>query len=53
MPINKERDTQITAVISKELEARLKEIADDQERTINKQIAYILKEYVAKYDKSK
>ena len=41
MPINKDRDIQVTAVISKELYVQLQKIADQQERTINKQIAYI------------
>jgi hypothetical protein len=53
VPINKEKDVQITSVISKELAAKLQAIADDQERTVNKQIAFILKEYAAKYSKSK
>lgn len=53
MPINKDRDIQVTCVISKELYKQLQEIAEKQERTINKQIAYILKEYVSNHGKKK
>ncbi len=53
MPINKDKDIQITAVIDKDLYKTLQEIADEQERTVNKQIAFILKEYATNYNKKK
>lgn len=53
MPIDKNKDIQLTTVISKELHKELKQIADEQERTINKQAAHILKEYASNYRKKK
>lgn len=46
MAINKENSVQVWAVLDKETYKQLQELASDQERSISKQAAYIIKEYL-------
>jgi hypothetical protein len=46
MGINREKSVQVWAVLDKETYAQLKAMANEQERTISKQAAYIIKEYL-------
>ncbi|MFA5322143.1 MAG: hypothetical protein WC373_05660 [Smithella sp.] len=53
MAINKEKSVQVWAVLDKESYALLKDIAAAEERSISKQSAYIIKEYIRQRAKKK
>lgn len=46
MAINREKNTQVWAVLTKEEYEELKKLAKEQERSISKQAAFIIKEYL-------
>jgi hypothetical protein len=48
LAINREKNAQVWAVLTKEEYKELKELAKDQERSISKQAAFIIKEYLKK-----
>lgn len=51
MAINREKSVQVWAVLDKEIYEELRQLAEDQERSISKQAAYIIKEYLKKIKK--
>jgi predicted HicB family RNase H-like nuclease len=51
MPVNKEKNATFTLVIPQELHAQLKEMAIANDRSLNKQITYMLKTYIAEHKK--
>jgi len=51
LAINREKNTQVWAVLTKEEYEELKELAKEQERSISKQAAFIIKEYLKKIKK--
>jgi len=53
MAINREKSVQVWAVLDKETYKQLQDLAADQERSISKQAAYIIKEYIRKYKTNK
>jgi hypothetical protein len=53
MSIDREKNVQVWAVLSKEVYAQLQQIAADQERSVSKQAAYIIKEYISSHSKKK
>jgi len=53
LAINREKNTQVWAVLTKEEYEELKELAKEQERSISKQAAYIIKQYLKENKTSK
>lgn len=51
MAINKEKNTQLWVVLDNETYEQLRQLAGDQERSISKQAAYIIKEHLKKIQK--
>jgi hypothetical protein len=46
MAINREKSAEVWAVLDKDIYEELRQLADEQERSISKQAAYIIKEYI-------
>jgi hypothetical protein len=44
--INREKSAEVWAVLDKDIYEELRQLADDRERSISKQAAYIIKEYI-------
>jgi hypothetical protein len=53
MAINKEKSVQVWAVLDKNIYKELQQLADDQERSVSKQAAFIIKEYINNHKKNK
>ena len=53
MPVNKEKNATFTLVIPIELHAKLKEMAIANDRSLNKQITYMLKTYIEEHENKK
>jgi predicted HicB family RNase H-like nuclease len=51
MPVNKEKNATFTLIITQELHAKLKEMAVANDRSLNKQITYMLKTYIEEHKK--
>lgn len=51
MAINKEKSVQVWAVLDKEIYKDLQELAVDQDRSVSKQAAHIIKEYINNHKK--
>ena len=51
MSIDKDKSVQVWAVLDKDSYKELRQLAGEQERSISKQAAYIIKEYLAKHKK--
>lgn len=53
MAIDKEKSVQVWAVLDRDTYTQLQQLAEDQERSISKQAAYIIKEYLKKNNTEK
>lgn len=53
MAIDREKNVQVWAVLDKEIYAELKRIAAEQDRTVSKQAAHIIRDYIINYRISK
>ena len=53
MAIDKDKSVQVWAVLDKEIYKQLQQLAEDQERSISKQAAFIIKEYINTHNKKK
>lgn len=50
MPVNKEKYATFTLIIPIELHTKLKEMAIANDRSLNKQITYMLKTYIEEHE---
>jgi hypothetical protein len=46
MAINRDKSAEVWVVLDKETYEQLRQLAEEQERSISKQAAYIIKEYL-------
>jgi hypothetical protein len=53
MAINREKSAEVWAVLDKDIYEELRQLAEDQERSISKQAAYIIKDYLKKNTEKK